>query len=78
MVGEQAGLTGAIMDACGPPSEGDKTDRSAHAVTVWTSDRAETVRQVRRAVEEVEKAPGGWSFAKLTIANAALRELAAA
>jgi glutamate dehydrogenase len=29
-------------------------------------------------VEEVERASGGWSFAKLTIANAALRELAAA
>jgi glutamate dehydrogenase len=29
-------------------------------------------------MEEVEKAPGGWTFAKLTIANAALRELASA
>jgi glutamate dehydrogenase len=28
-------------------------------------------------VEEVEASGGGWSFAKLTIANAALRELAA-
>jgi glutamate dehydrogenase len=36
------------------------------------------VRAVRRAMEEVEKAPGGWTFAKLTIANAALRELASA
>jgi glutamate dehydrogenase len=76
MVGEQAGLTGAIMDAGGPPTAGDKA--AAHAVTVWASDRAETVRSVRRALEEVERAPGGWSFAKLTIANAALRELAAA
>jgi len=76
MVGEQASLTAAIMDACGPPAEGDKA--ATHAVTVWALDRAETVRSVRRAVEEVERASGGWSFAKLTIANAALRELAAA
>jgi glutamate dehydrogenase len=26
-------------------------------------------------IESIEKAQGGWSFAKLTIANAALREL---
>jgi glutamate dehydrogenase len=76
MLSEQASLAGAVMDASGPPAEGDKADRAAHAVTAWTSDRAETIRGVRRTVEEVEKAPGGWTFAKLTIANAALRELA--
>jgi len=27
-------------------------------------------------VEDVERSAGGWTFAKLTIANAALRELA--
>jgi glutamate dehydrogenase len=78
MITEQASLTGAVMDVSGPPRDGDKSDRAAHAVTAWTSDRAEAVRAVRRTVEEVEKAPGGWTFAKLTIANAALRELAAA
>ncbi|HEY1448903.1 MAG TPA: NAD-glutamate dehydrogenase, partial [Caulobacteraceae bacterium] len=76
MLGEQASLAGAVMEASGPPNEGDKADRARHAVTAWTSDRAETIRAVRRTVEEVEKAPGGWTFAKLTIANAALRELA--
>jgi glutamate dehydrogenase len=78
MITEQASLTGAVMDVAGPPRDGDKSDRASHAVTAWTSDRAEAVRAVRRTVEEVEKAPGGWTFAKLTIANAALRELAAA
>jgi glutamate dehydrogenase len=76
MVGEQAGLTGAIMDACGPPPETERPDRAAHAVHAWISDRAETVRSARRTIEEMERAPGGWSFAKLSIANAALRELA--
>ena len=32
----------------------------------------------RRAIEDIEAAGGGWTFAKLTIANAALRELGAA
>jgi len=36
------------------------------------------VRAVRNAVDEIEQAGGGWSFAKLTIVNAALRELVAA
>jgi glutamate dehydrogenase len=78
MVGEQAGLTGAIMDACGPPLASERPDRAAQAVQAWIADRADTVRSARRTIEEVERAPGGWSFAKLTIANAALRELAAA
>ncbi|HEY2482508.1 MAG TPA: NAD-glutamate dehydrogenase [Caulobacteraceae bacterium] len=78
MLSEQASLAGAVMDVGGPPSEGDKADRAQQAVTAWTSDRAEAVRATRRTVDEVERAPGGWTFAKLTIANAALRELAAA
>ena len=39
--------------------------------------RGEPVRAARRQVEEIGKSTGGWSFAKLTIANAALRELSA-
>jgi glutamate dehydrogenase len=34
------------------------------------------VRSAKRTVEDIENAGGGWTFAKLTIANAALRELA--
>ena len=45
--------------------------------TVLAEDRAARAKAARRTVEEIEKAGGGWSFAKLTIANAALREMAA-
>ena len=76
MVTEQATLAGTIMEACGAPAEGDKADRTGQAVSAWSADRAETVRAVRRTIEEIERAPGAWTFAKLTIANAALRELA--
>jgi glutamate dehydrogenase len=78
MLDEQANLASAVMQAAPAPPDDDKIDRAAQAVSSWTSDRTEAVRAVRRTVEEVEKAPGGWTFAKLTIANAALRELAAA
>ncbi|HEV7159020.1 MAG TPA: NAD-glutamate dehydrogenase [Caulobacteraceae bacterium] len=76
MLTEQAALAGAIMDAAGHPDEDERL--AQRAVTDWTSERVERVKAVRRTVDEVEKAPGGWTFAKLTIANAALRELAAA
>ncbi|HEY7853360.1 MAG TPA: NAD-glutamate dehydrogenase, partial [Caulobacteraceae bacterium] len=78
MVTEQAGLAGAVMDSCGAPPEGEKSDRAAHAVSAWSAERAETIRAVRRTVDEIERAPGAWTFAKLTIANAALRDLASA
>ena len=45
-------------------------------MTSWAALRRETVEAAKRAVEEIEAAGGGWTFAKLTIANAALRELA--
>ena len=76
MVTEQATLAGAIMQSCGAPADGDKADRASQAVSAWSADRAETLRAVRRTIEEIERAPGAWTFAKLTIANAALRELA--
>ncbi|HEY2179522.1 MAG TPA: NAD-glutamate dehydrogenase [Caulobacteraceae bacterium] len=78
MIAEQAELAGTIMRDCGAPADGDKAELAAHAVTAWSADRADTVRMVRRTVEEIERAPGAWTFAKLTIANAALRELAEA
>jgi len=34
------------------------------------------VQFARNTIADIEKDGGGWSFAKLTIANAALRELA--
>jgi glutamate dehydrogenase len=42
------------------------------------AEREELVRRAMRTVDEVEQSGGGWSFAKLTIANASLRELVSA
>ena len=38
--------------------------------------RVDKLEATRKAIEEIEAAGGPWTFAKLTIANAALRELA--
>jgi glutamate dehydrogenase len=78
MLSEQAAVTGAVMAFAGRPQDGDGSERAKAAVSSWSSLRAEAVRGMRRTLEDIEKAPGGWTFAKLTIANAALRELAAA
>ena len=76
MSAEQAALAGAVMDMAGKSDGGDPARHAAGAVGGWTLKHAEAVRAARRQIEEIERAAGGWSFAKLTIANAALRELA--
>lgn len=76
LLAEQAAVTRAIMGFCGQPQAGESADAVQAAITSWTALRRETADAARKAVEEIEAAGGPWSFAKLTIANAALRELA--
>ena len=78
MLTEQAALTGSVMAFAGKAEAGEAAHLAKGAVTSWSSLRPEAVRAVKRTLEEIEKAGGGWTFAKLTIANAALRELAGA
>ena len=76
LMAEQATLTRAVAtktdSACGADDA-----RAAKAVNNWIGARTGSVEQVRRAIDEIEAAGQGWSFAKLTIANVALRDLAA-
>jgi len=76
MLGEQAALTGSVMAFSGKAEAGEGADVAKGAVSSWSALRPEAVRTVKRTLDEIEKAGGGWTFAKLTIANAALRELA--
>jgi len=78
MLAEQAQLTKAVMTFSGKAEAGEGPDLAKGAVTSWSALRPEAVRAVKRTLDEIEKAGGGWTFAKLTIANAALRELAGA
>ena len=46
------------------------------AVDAWIGSRQSVVEGVRAAVDEIEQSGSGWTFAKLTIANGAIREVA--
>lgn len=76
MLAEQAALAGSIMSFSGRPDTDEAPTRATASVSAWSTAHAPRVRQTRHTIEEIEKAPGGWNFAKLTIANGALRELA--
>jgi glutamate dehydrogenase len=71
---EQAGLTRTVMAFIGGPKAGDSADNAREATASWAALHRDKADLTRRTVDEIE-ASGDWSFAKLTIANAALREL---
>ncbi|MFI4936063.1 MAG: NAD-glutamate dehydrogenase [Caulobacterales bacterium] len=76
MADEQAALARSVMTYAGRPEAGDTAEAAKAAVSSWASMHAEPVKFARSTIAEIEKDGGGWSFAKLTIANAALRALA--
>jgi glutamate dehydrogenase len=74
---EQTSLARAVMaGAHARAAAGSEGARAA--VEAWCAPRRDQVAAAARALAEVEAAAGPWTFAKLTIANAALRELALA
>jgi glutamate dehydrogenase len=74
----QADLTGAVMAFAGPPRPLTEPASATAAVDAWSAARAKPVSAARDTVAEIAASSGGWTLAKLTIANAALRELAEA
>ena len=78
LLAEQAAVTRAIMAFAGSAQAGETAQSAQAAIGSWTTLRRDLAESARKSVEEIEAAGGGWSFAKLTIANAALRELASA
>ena len=77
ILAEQAALAAAVIAHAGSPDL-DDPGRDVATVAAWSADRAKAVKSARDTLEEIEASPGGWSFAKLTIANAALRGLSGA
>jgi glutamate dehydrogenase len=47
------------------------------ALAAWSEPRRSAVERARALIEDIEAAPDGWSFAKLTICNAALKAASA-
>ena len=77
LLAQQADLTRTVMAFAGGPQAGDDAQAARDAAHSWTALRRDKVDVARRTVEDIEASGGAWTFAKLTIANAALRELAA-
>ena len=77
LLAEQAQLTHAIMGFAGSADAGADAEAARKAVSGWSALRRELAAAASRTVDEIEASGGHWTFAKLTIANAALRELAA-
>jgi glutamate dehydrogenase len=73
----QAAVAGEVMAFAGRPSAGESADAALAAAEGWRAQRGPVADAAQRTLAEIESAGGGWTFAKLTIAQAALRELAA-
>jgi glutamate dehydrogenase len=71
---QQAALTRAILKDT--PKARSEADARA-VVEAWAGEHADGSRAVKAAIAAVEAAGEAWSFAKLTLVNAALRELVA-
>ena len=69
LVEEQTVVARAAATGAEPPAD---VAAAAALVRRWLDGR-EAAPRALKTLEEVEASPGGWSFAKLTIANAALR-----
>jgi glutamate dehydrogenase len=73
---EQLDLTRAVARSC-DASCGKDESTAEQAVDAWIGPRLSIVEGVRASVDEIEASGAGWTFAKLTIANATIREIAA-
>jgi glutamate dehydrogenase len=73
----QTEVTRALMAFSASPEAGETGATAEAATSSWAALRRDVVATARRTLEEIEASPGPWTFAKLTIATAALRQLAA-
>ena len=71
LVGEQVALARAVLAGSAPD------DEPTAAIEAWAEPRREAIDRARRTVEEIEASGGPWTFAKLTLASAALRRATA-
>lgn len=77
LMGEQAARAEAIA-TLGDDKTGHGQAAAEAAVQAWIEPRRTAVERANRTIADIEQTAEGWSFAKLTIANAAVREAGAA
>ena len=78
LYGEHAALARSVIAQTAPPGPGKDDKVGEAAVRAWAVGRQVQIGAVLGLIEEIERSDGGWTFAKLTVANAALRDLASA
>ena len=78
MLTEQTSITQQVLKFAATSQAGEDEGAAKSAISSWAALRGDRPRVVKRTIEDIEQAGGGWTFAKLTIANAALRELSTA
>ncbi len=78
LLAQQTELAHAVMAFTGGPQCGEDAEAAHDAATSWAALRRDKVDVALHTIAEIEASAGVWTFAKLTIANAALRELAEA
>jgi glutamate dehydrogenase len=76
MLAEQTAVTQTVMRFAANAQAGGTEKDAADAVSSWAALQGDRARGPLKALEDIEAAGGAWTFAKLTIANAAMRELA--
>ncbi len=75
LMAEQMTLTRAVAKAS-DASVGAGEKAAEAAVDAWIGSQQPVVEGLRASVDEIEASGSGWSFAKLTIANSVIREIA--
>ena len=77
LMAEQVVLTRAVAQST-TAAAGASEKKAEAAVDAWIGPRQAVVEGVRASVDEIEASGAGWTFAKLTIANGAIRSVMAA
>jgi glutamate dehydrogenase len=78
MLTEQTSITESVLKFAANAQAAEDEGAAKSAIASWAALRGDRPKAVKRTIEDIEQAGGGWTFAKLTIANAALRELSTA
>ena len=72
LVGEQTSRVRAVMTLAKKPAP-----EAVDAIAAWSEPRKAAVERARAVIDDIDQTAEGWSFAKLTIANAALKAASA-
>jgi glutamate dehydrogenase len=73
----QMSVVRSVMASALRDTGGRTTADARKAVETWAAARWATVEAATQLIDAIEAEGGGWSFAKLTIVNGAMRQLAA-